>query len=309
VSLTDVVLVRNQLDKASQDRLQRTTLIKKPMDLGDDLWIGCLDSDLRDQILKACQSPGLNYALSRAWGVMYALYRTNPPEDSASQYGWDPDGRLSLAIRLSRLVHPTSIDYEYTARVIDRTGEQRIIAPSHIVGWGTTAYVLDTASNWLTTSDVAELRTLLASHHHDSLSERVKSALFYYEYAALTYFTDLRWVAITTACESLIHIDGERDPKDSRRYAGSTRVFVSRMSHLTGLVLPEPVSDHDLTDMYRQRSALAHGQDFTGFTPEKRRLYGLHENSLRCILKRAVLDPAFAAMFRDDAAIQAAMPI
>jgi hypothetical protein len=186
---------------------------------------------------------------------------------------------------------------------------QRVIAPSRIKGWGTKAYVHDTESNYLTATHAAELRDLLAAYRHDALPERVKSALFYYEYAALTYFTELRWVALTTACESLVHIDGERESQNPAKYARSTRVFVTRMSRLTEFALGKAISDDDLAKMYRQRSALAHGQDFAGMTPEKRSLYGLQERALMLILKKAVLDPAFGAMFRDEAAVQAALPL
>ena len=310
MAVTDVALVRNTLADAPRESIDRANLIRDPIDLGGQLWLGRLDQELTDQILDACEPRGLNYQVNRVWGVMYALYRTDAPYQPQSLYQWDPDHRLSLAIRMSRLAHPTSLGYEFSARIVEHQGlRQRIIAPSYIKGWGTKAYVVNTQTNWLTIDHAHQLRRLLAAYDHDALSERIKSALFYFEYAALTHFIDLRWVSLTTACESLVHIDGERDPANPRRYARSTQVFVTRMTELARAMLGAAVPEVDLRAMYRARSALAHGQDFTGLTPEKRRLYVLHEDTLRAILRKAVLEPAFAATFRDDASVQAALPL
>jgi len=307
MTVTDVALARNTL---SDTPIDRTTLIRQPIDLGGQLWLGRLDQTLTGQILDACEPRGLNYQVNRAWGVMYALYRTDAPRQPGSLYQWDPDHRLSLAMRMSRLVHPTSLAYEFSARVVENEGSpDRIIAPSYIKGWGTRAYVVNTQMNWLTTDHASQLRQLLTVYDHDALPERVKSALFYFEYAALTYFIDLRWVSLTTACESLIHIDGERDPANPQRFAGSTQVFVTRMSQLTRAVLGAALPEVDLRAMYRARSALAHGQDFTGLTSENRRLYVLHEDTLRAILRKVVLEQAFAATFQDDTSIQATLPL
>lgn len=310
MTVTDVALVRNTLSDAPRDAIDRANLIRKPIDLGGQLWIGRLNHALTEQILDACEPRGLNYQVNRVWGVMYSLYRTDAPSLPQSRYQWDPDHLLSLAIRMSRLIHPTALAYEFSARIVEDEGEAaRIVAPSYIKGWGTKAYVVNTETNWLTADHALQLRPLLAAYNHDQLPERVKSALFYFEYAALTHFIDLRWVALTTACESLVHIDRERDPANPSRYVGSTRVFVTRMFRLAQLVGEAPITEVDLTDMYRQRSALAHGQDFTGLTPEKRRLYVLHENTLRAILRKTVLDPALAATFRDDTSIQSVLPL
>lgn len=308
--MIDVALVRNQLTYAVPGTIARTKRIDAPIDLGHDLWLGRLDHELIDQVRDACMPAGLHFPLHHAWGFMYSMFRTNAPQNPNSQYQWDPDGRLNLAIRLSRLVHPTSISCEFTARVADPPEvATRVIAPSHIKGWGAKAQVLDTDADRLTAEDAAVLRQLLAVYNHATTSERLKSALFYFEMVALTKWVDLRWVTLTTACESLIHVDGERDPGNPARYSGSTNVFVRRMSRLTTLVDGAPLPDDDLRQMYRQRSALAHGLVFTGMTPEKRRLYGSHENALRRILLKAVLDPAFAAFFLTDESIQAALPL
>jgi hypothetical protein len=169
--------------------------------------------------------------------------------------------------------------------------------------------VLDTDADYLTVDNALVLRQLLAVYDHATTSERLKSALFYFEMVALTQWVELRWVTLTTACESLIHVDGERDPNNPARYAGSTYVFVRRMALLTTLVDGAPIPDDDLREMYRQRSALAHGLDFTGMTPEARRLYGNQESALRRILLKAVLEPAFAALFVTDPSIQTVLPL
>lgn len=308
--MIDVALVRSTLSEATPGSIDESKKIRDPIDLGRDVWIGRLEQELTNQIRKACMPAGLNWPLHYAWGVMYSMFRVNAPENPQSQCQWDPDGQLNRAIRLSRLVHPTSVSCELTARVADPPEVQtRVIAPSHIKGLGSQAYVLDTAHNWLTTDDASVLRQLIATYDHPTTCERVKSALFYFEYVAATYWVDLRWVTLTTACESLIHIDGERDPANPTKFAGSTHVFVQRMSRLTNAIYGAPLPEADLREMYRQRSALAHGLDFTGMTPENRRLYGSQEDALRRILLKAVLEPTFAATFGDDAEIQAAWPL
>jgi hypothetical protein len=300
-------MFRNTLSPATLQAIDRATLIREPIALGKNLWIGRLDAQLEKDVCRACEPRGLNHDVYRIWRVAYALYRSDAPSAGESRFQWDPDGLAGLAIRMSRLVHPTSIGYQITARVIEENGE-RIIAPSYVEGWGVAAYVVDPQTNRLSVDQAQELRSLITAYDDKALADRVKSALFYFECAALTRYADPRWVSLTTACESLVHIDDEPDPANPSRHARATEVFVRRMRRLTDTV-GKPVSDGDLRAMYRARSAIAHGQDISGLTPEKSRLYTLHEDALRAILRKAVLEPQFAATFRDDTSIQTTLPL
>ena len=52
--------------------------------------------------------------------------------------------------------------------------------------------------------------------------------------------------------------------------------------------------------MYDERSALAHGQVFGTLDLTRKTLYRRMEALLRGILKKAILDPGFGAIFASD---------
>lgn len=309
MSIRDVSVVRNMLPFADKGTINREELIRERMPLADDLWIGPLEEDLSDAVMDACEPAGKNFKPVRQFGSWYAIVREDAPSEQGTQLRWDPDGRIRLAIQMSRLVHPTSIAYEYAARIATENDHVTRIIPAHKRGCGQTAHVARPGSDWLTKGHIPQIAALVDAYDHDALPVRVKSALFYYEYAAWSYYIDVRWPMLVTAAESLIHVEGEKDPKEPARYAGSTRVFVSRMLRIQEALAEHVLDEAELRDVYRERSGLAHGQDFSGLSPKNQDLYCKMEKCMSAALRRAIQDGAFANTFVSDGTVQSHLPL
>ncbi|MDQ3604980.1 MAG: hypothetical protein M3418_02140 [Gemmatimonadota bacterium] len=169
--------------------------------------------------------------------------------------------------------------------------------------------MIDEDTDYLTEAHVAPLRDLIALYDPALLPKRVKSAFFYLEYVAWTYYIDMRWPMLVTAAEALVHVSNEMDPRDSRRYAGSTRVFIDRMMGIQDVLGPLGFTEPELRAIYQERSGLAHGQDFSGIGPDERRRYRMLEEGMRAIFRSAIEDAPFRALFDTDAALQQAFPL
>jgi hypothetical protein len=292
---------------ADRGSVDMTKVIRKPIHLARDLWIGPLEDDLTQAVLHATEPAAENFDPSRQYGSRYSFYRVNAPAVD-HLYSWDPDRELSTALQLSRLVHPTSAALGHAARVLTREDGVRQIIPADVKGCGAQAYVVDQKHDWLTVDHALELRTLLAAFSPDQLPERVSSALFYFESAAYNYYLELRWALLTIAFESLLHIDRAPHPSQPKRFAGSTQQFVGRALALNQY-LPLQFDEHELRDAYSHRSSIAHGQPINALGASELKLYARMENALRAILKEAILKPTFASMFATDASVSKFLPL
>jgi hypothetical protein len=87
--------------------------IKNRFDLSSDLWIGPLEKEDAKVILEACTPPGYN-PKNPSCSQLYAFVRENPPPPN-NQKAWDE--LLLRCIALSRIAHPTSISYKYSATI------------------------------------------------------------------------------------------------------------------------------------------------------------------------------------------------
>lgn len=295
---------------AEKRSIDRDELIDEPLHLADNLWIGPLeDRQLVLAIMDACEPAGENFRPVRQFYSKYAIVRENTPVPRGSELTWDSDGRIGLVIRMSRLVHPTSIGYEYAARVVILPSGKRRIIPAIKTGFGNVAYVAEPGYDWLTKKHVPQIAELVAKFNPATLPDRIKSALFYFDYATCTYYVDIRWPLLVTAAESLIHVNGERDPLKPSNYSGSTRVFVDRMLGIQSKVGELGFTKENLRVIYHERSGLAHGQDFTGLDFIRKDLYHKLENGMRAVLRKAVIDGAFAAIFLDVKTLQRELPL
>jgi hypothetical protein len=127
--------------------------------------------------------------------------------------------------------------------------------------------------------------------------------------AARNYYVDVRWPLLVTGLEALVHIADERDPRNSTRYAGSTRVFVDRLLALGRADPKLGVGEVELREVYDRRSTLVHGQGFGQLNARNKDLYRTTESLLRGVLKKCVLEPTFADTFRSDDALRSAYPL
>ena len=99
---------------------------------------------------------------------------------------------------------------------------------------------------------------------------------------------------ISTALEALIHTDRRE----------STKQFITRTGKLAKSIGLVTFGEAAASRFYDLRSSLAHGQGVGNLQPEDRALYVLGEDLLSMILKKAILEPQFAATFTDETSIK-----
>ncbi len=295
-SVVDIALQTNGgLFRASSETWE--SIPSQQYRLSDDLWVGPLESELAWKVIESCEPPGLWIAArpTRQYAQLYAFGRDVGHTD---EINWDTDNRLYTCISLSRIVHPTSVSLAYAARIVSNTHypDKIEIVPGPVRGHSSETYLArESARDWLTIEQLNELKTLLSNLSWKELPERIRRALWLNSHAASEYFLDLRWGTLCTALESLVHTDRER----------STYQFVSRIAALSER-LNEPISEETAKLFYELRSGLVHGGKFPELSGEKLHLYETMESVLRRTISSAILDPAFAELFRSDEAIREA---
>ena len=169
-----------------------------------DVEIVVLDRDLAEQVMDCCdaQPSGMPKPVRQS-PQLYSFVRSTT--DYNYLWDWAPDQYLETCIALSRLVHPTSFRLEYHVKIsLDGEGKLNELIP--LVGSYRGAWIAERDRDWLTRDDCVELQKLVARLPL-ALPERLNRAFWYNEYAARTYFADVRWTMVATALEALIHTD------------------------------------------------------------------------------------------------------
>jgi hypothetical protein len=284
------------------------------IELGNGVWVGKIGSELAQKTMDACDPPGfVHHPPTRQYGELYSYVRERIMPLSES-FGWDEDQRVQTCVALSRLVHPTTLSLEYSARIVLRLdGGVDEIIPGPVMGFGSQVWLPTTNNyrNWLTEKDTVDLRKLLGIYPTlQGLPKRVGRALWYFQYAMQTYYLDVRWTLVCIALEALVHT-GNRD---------STLHFKRRIPQLArefGITLTED----DAKRAYNERSSLAHGQGL--LTPIAKtdsadnsimetgpdtNLYPEIENILRTAVLVALQDREFQEIFCEDTKISARWP-
>jgi len=242
----------------------------------------------------------------RQYDQLHTFLREPVPEGAT--YAWDFDQRLRSCLALSRLVHPTSVSLEYSARIFyDDRGRVKEVCPGPVKGRAAGAYVLPEWRDWLIDSELEQLRKLLASTPWTALPDRLRRALWHHELASAQSELDVRWTLICTALEALVHTDRLK----------STKQFTTRLPLLAIEVGISGFSASDAERTYEYRSRLAHGgtlADVRRGTPahvamETIPLYRMMEDILREALKKSLIDPEYAAIFNNDDAIRSHWPL
>jgi hypothetical protein len=259
--------------------------------LAPDVELTLLDRDLAERVMDCCEAQGYGFPKPvRQSPQLYSFVRS--ASQSGNLWDWKPDQRLEMCVALSRLVHPTSFPLEYHVKVsLNADGELEELIP--LVGAYRGAWIAERDRDWLTSNDCLELQKLIAALPL-ALPERISRALWYNEYAARTYFADVRWTMIATALEALIHTDRN----------GSTAQFVTRTTKMAIAVGLHAFNKDNALQFYDRRSSLAHGQGLGSLRSEDQLLYILGEDLLRAVLKTAVLDSQFATTFKDNNSIR-----
>jgi hypothetical protein len=148
----------------------------------------------------------------------------------------------------------------------------------------------------------------LSAYYDGKPHTRVARGLWFYEAAFRQAYVDLRWSFLVTALEALVHIPKER-LADGKGKAGTTQVFVDRLLHFATLDHQLAISEQKLRDFYDERSTVAHGQVFSKLDQRLRELYDDLEEFSRRVLRKAIIEPGFAACFASDTQIQTTLPL
>jgi hypothetical protein len=250
-----------------------------------------LEHDLAERIMDCCdaQTFGMPKPVRQS-PQLYSFVRSNTDHDRL--WDWQSDQYLETCVALSRLVHPTSFPLEYHVKIsLDGNGKLQELIP--ISGPYKGAWIAERDRDWLTQDDCTELQKLVARLPL-GLPERLNRAFWYNEYAARTYFADVRWTMVATALESLVHTERQ----------GSTSQFVIRTTNLASVVGLTQYSHDEASRFYDRRSSLAHGQGLGKLSPEDKVLYVFGEDLLRLVLKRAIVDHCFASTFSDTVSVR-----
>jgi len=272
--------------------------VKERFDLSSDLRIDRLPKGLADKIFEACEPPGFRFNPVRQFGQLYSFIRDTPPNTNDLQ--WDTDQRLQRCLALSRIVHPTSISFEFAARIFaSEDGEISKIVPGPVSGSGAQAFVVDPKFNYLTDADASDLKELIQAFERKPLQDPIARAMWYHEYAARSCEIDVRWTFIATGIEVLIHKNRHK----------STKQFVERVKRLSVEVGANLVTEDEAEKMYELRSALSHGQGLSGLTPLKMQLYQKMENILRLTIRKSIVDQAFDDFLSDPDNIRRRWPV
>jgi hypothetical protein len=172
--------------------------------------------------MDAAEPAGENYEATRQWGQLVAFAR----EIDADEYerdgdNYDAGGELNETIALSRLVRDNAFCSEYAARIIERNGRPRQIAP--ILSFERRlAYRIQTGRPWLSEAEVAELRTLREAYRAVELPEKVKRALWRTERTVHSPYLSESVTNSVTGLEALLKTErqGYEPVHDSRACSG-----------------------------------------------------------------------------------------
>ncbi len=271
---------------------------KRQIQLSPNIYLGRHTNELWEAVCKACIPPGYNFEPVRWLVQLYAFWNTSPAKPA--ECSWDPDQSLAATVALSRLVHPNSIGFKYSARITLSSDDQIVqIVPGPVSGLLAHAFVIPGSYDWLNDDDASALGRLCESFVRCSsvLPPRLKRAFWNCEYAAALEWVDLRWGVVATALESLVHTDRQH----------STRQFVDRVAALAERLIVEFTKD-DARRAYGLRSSVAHGQGFQSLDDETVALYRRMETVLRCSIRQAIEDAAFREIFMSDDTIRAEFP-
>lgn len=299
MKIKDVAIFTNSgISQAGQEEIKQFPPIQNKLIIADDVFIDKLQREESLKVFSACEPRGFNFSPQRQFVQLYSFIRVEAPESPPLE--WDSDERLQLCIGLSRLIHPTTISFEYSGRVRYENNNIFEIIPGPIAGFGAKTWVArEEYRNWLTESEGKELSSLFQTYFKVDLPKRVKGALWYLEYAFRSPFLDVRWLLVCIGLEYLIHTDRHN----------STKQFSFRVAKLAEEVGKSNFNEDKAREAYGMRSTLVHGQLLRDLEEHKLELYGEIEELLRMVIKKAILDSAFVGLFSSDENIREKWPI
>jgi hypothetical protein len=292
----DVVMQSTGSFRADFDEFLRARPPEGNFELGSDLWVGGLPHGIRSNLVfDACSPAGYNFNPVRQYGCRYAICRRVQPRQS-DHYEWDSDGWLLRVLFLSRLIRPTTIGTNLSAKLYFRDGELQMIVPGPTSGFGTNAWVVEDSKwrDWLSVTEFEQLRDAIPKYFL-SPPDRVRQARKHIDHAFHTFYLDQRCASVVTGFEGLLKTSPYK----------STKQFAARAPRLADRVGLELTEEESIA-LYDDRSAFVHGTQvsFTDVNDELIVQYNRFEQVLRRSLLQASTDSSFAALFSSDQSVE-----
>jgi hypothetical protein len=267
-----------------------------PIELPHGVRIERVDCDIANRVFDATSLRGENWSPTRQFHAAHAYVREawSEGEGTAPLDSWDYERRIWPVVQLSRLIRDNGTSTEHAAQLqIHADGSERIVPfdgfESHVV-----YRLYPDRAGWLDTEEAVQLRTLVdAFWSGPELPRRVGRALRQTEEITGARYLQNAIPLVVGGFESLLKI--------GRQHLSAQ--FSQRVPAIAAEV------DIDLTipeceDVYDDRSALVHGFGLELEAPheidESGRRFNELQETLRRVVRRAIEDRDFAAIFEDE---------
>lgn len=264
--------------------------------LGEEFWVGSLPNGISpDLVFDACAPAGMNFRPVRQFGMRYSYCRRVRP-DQTNYYDWDSQSWLGRTIFLSRLLRPTTIATDFSARLYFEGRELKTIVAGPTQGLSAHAWVVadDDWRDWLSVSELEQLRELLPKYNLTA-PDRVRQARRHIDHAFHAFYLDQRCASLVTSFESLLKVSDY----------GSTKQFASKAPRLAEM-LGQELTGAEAEELYNDRSAFVHGSpvSFSDLSGELIEKYNRFERVLRLALLRSSTEPSFAELFSSPESVE-----
>ena len=296
-SIYDVVLQPTMRFHVSQDDWEASPPIESDLFLEPDYWIGILPCNVTSEsVIEAYSPAGFNFHPARNTGYRYAFCRkVTPPDLGPGHLGWDHDGVIRKTLFISRLIHPTTVCPQYSARLFLVDGELKTIVPGPIQGDLTHVWIVAKQwRDWLTQAEGEQLRDDMARFKWNVVPERVRRARSHIDHSFRAFYLDQRTASLVSAYESLLKIE-------RNRATAQFKLRVPALARMMGFtIMPD-----DSEALYDDRSVYVHGRmpTYTDVRDELIERYNRFEMVLRSALLRASTDSLFGNLFAVDRTI------
>lgn len=319
-AVRDVLLVPATHEHVTEEDWRRhppAGAAHSPVNLGRGLSIVHRLGGNQDKLVMfSCEPRGHFFVPTFPFGVRQAYVRRIPLANyQDNPYSWDPDGTISVAYKLSRLVRDNATSTEYSARIVNYSDGQQSVIPGPVSGEWATTYRAGTGRAWLDDDDVGSLRAVVEAYWGapEVVTGRLGRAVDCCEWSVHHPFATDTVREVVTGLEALL--------KTHRHQA--TRQFVERVPALARELGISGVTRRFCEQMYRWRSQASHGARVTMFAGAARSTAGapvapqlgtlrkvaLIQEVLRRAIGQMLLDPRFRQIFDRPARIRARWPV
>ena len=304
-SFTDITVVTDNWTDRHDDELPAG---EPGVELAPGLSLERLPGDQVDRCVDACRERGLNFDGGKSqFSQLYSFVRRYPRDEppDGSEFGFDPDGLIEAAIRMSRLIVLNSHSNEWSVRRLSNVfpmGEQPQLVPLRCNRRFFGYRVASDERDWLVQRDADALGRLLRRfiEVRDRLPDRVTHCHWMIEWGARIPFFQPALVNTVTTLEALLNTGPGRQRAQ----------FVTRTCALANEVRVVGISESEADAMFTARSQSVHGEfvPVENDSPESARLAAF-QLLAATTLRRAIEDGEFVEHFRTTEAVKEHWPV